>query len=80
MKKIGELFLPTPVGADLTKRAMDCVRACAGMEDPEAEIEKLRADNKVLRDAMECVLKIQRKTEGYNEIQTIWIEKKEVDE
>jgi hypothetical protein len=34
------------------ERIVSCVNACAGMEDPEAEIRKLRADNAVLRDAL----------------------------
>lgn len=39
--------------SDDAKRAVACVNACAGMEDPEKEIEKLRADKQVLVDALE---------------------------
>jgi hypothetical protein len=37
-------------------RILKCVNACAGMEDPAAEIDQLRAENAVLRDALEEIL------------------------
>ena len=37
------------------KRIVACINACAGMEDPAAEITKLRDNQKVLVDALESI-------------------------
>jgi hypothetical protein len=46
-RTMGELFNRADA-----HRLIACVNACAGMEDPEAEIARLRADYKVLRGAL----------------------------
>jgi hypothetical protein len=48
----GNYDIPTCTRAN-AERIVSCVNACAGMEDPEKEIAKLRANQQVLVDALE---------------------------
>ena len=54
---IAEMPSPDRQGVEHSNpyRIVACVNACAGMEDPEKEITKLRADQQVLVDALERI-------------------------